>query len=58
MKGHFKRHIVSCPEDTAIWAPLAREGIPVYKPEFVFSAAMKQEVYWDDEAERVDGSLL
>ncbi|EIN14740.1 hypothetical protein PUNSTDRAFT_140961 [Punctularia strigosozonata HHB-11173 SS5] len=58
LKGHRERHVISCPEDAAIWMPLAKQHYAIYNPEFVFSAAMKQQAIWADEADRVEGSLM
>lgn len=49
------RHIISCPADVAIWRPIA-EYHPIFTQELLLTAALKQEVDWDSNEFRVDGS--
>ncbi|KAF9051195.1 hypothetical protein BDZ89DRAFT_1057049 [Hymenopellis radicata] len=40
------RYVISCPEDSAIWKPLARE-YPIYTQELILTGALKQKIESD-----------
>ncbi|KAF7362376.1 hypothetical protein MVEN_00584400 [Mycena venus] len=42
-----RRHIISCPEDVAIWQQIAISH-PVYDKELVLTCALRQEIDWSD----------
>ncbi|KAF8877711.1 hypothetical protein BD779DRAFT_1677212 [Infundibulicybe gibba] len=50
------RHIISCADDVAIWRPIAQIH-PVYSHELLLTAALKQEIEWDNEKFKVPGSF-
>ncbi|KAH6890227.1 hypothetical protein BKA70DRAFT_1442221 [Coprinopsis sp. MPI-PUGE-AT-0042] len=49
-----KRAVISGPEDTHIWRPIAEAGYPVYSQELILMGALRQEIGWDDETFRLD----
>ncbi|KAH6906233.1 hypothetical protein BKA70DRAFT_439614 [Coprinopsis sp. MPI-PUGE-AT-0042] len=49
-----KRAVISGPEDTRIWRPIAEAGYPVYSQELILMGALRQEIGWDDETFRLD----
>ncbi|KAJ6593333.1 hypothetical protein B0H19DRAFT_17663 [Mycena capillaripes] len=50
------RHVISCPEDAAMWRQIA-VAHPIYSNELVLTSALRQEIDWDDERFRVPGSV-
>ncbi|KIJ28898.1 hypothetical protein M422DRAFT_269778 [Sphaerobolus stellatus SS14] len=49
------RHLISCPEDAAVWRPLASD-FPIYTSELLLSAGFRQYIQWEDDEMRVPGS--
>jgi hypothetical protein len=50
------RAVVSCPEDVSIWRSIAKKH-PIYTHELLLTAALKQEIEWENEEFKVPGSL-
>ena len=57
LKGHQDRFVISHPDDKSIWRPLAEAGYPIYSQELILTGALKQELDWDNEANKVVGSF-
>jgi mediator of DNA damage checkpoint protein 1 len=57
LKANENRYVVSCPADASIWRPLADSGYAVYSPELLLTGALRQEIDWDDDANKVPESF-
>ncbi|KAI0292334.1 hypothetical protein B0F90DRAFT_1770582 [Multifurca ochricompacta] len=47
-------YVISSPEDSSIWRPIAEAGHPIYSHELILSAALTQEIRLNDEDSRID----
>ncbi|TFK35317.1 hypothetical protein BDQ12DRAFT_714751 [Crucibulum laeve] len=47
------RHVISCPEDIAIWRSIAAQNYPIYSQELILTSALRQDINWDDPTFRV-----
>jgi mediator of DNA damage checkpoint protein 1 len=56
LKGNEKRHVISCPADSALWRPLADKGFLIYTPELLLTGILTQRVDWDNEEYLVEES--
>lgn len=56
LKAKDNRFVISCPEDVAIWRPLAQEGYKIYSTELILQAVLKQEIDWESPECIVDES--
>ncbi|KAF7798222.1 hypothetical protein EIP86_009439 [Pleurotus ostreatoroseus] len=56
LKGHEKRYVISHPDAVSIWRPLAEHGYPIYTPELILIAALKQKIDWENDSYKVAGS--
>lgn len=50
------RYIISCVEDISIWRPISSQNFPIYTQELVLNGALRQEVEFDNDEYRVEGS--
>ncbi|KAK7677912.1 hypothetical protein QCA50_019102 [Cerrena zonata] len=53
LKANSDRHVISCPDDKAVWRPLAEAGYPVYNQELILTGMLKQEIEWDKAGNKV-----
>ncbi|KIJ92959.1 hypothetical protein K443DRAFT_684887 [Laccaria amethystina LaAM-08-1] len=51
------RYIISCVEDISIWRPIYSQNFPIYTQELVLNGALRQEVEFDNDEYRVEGSF-
>lgn len=51
------RYIISCVEDISIWRPISSQNFPIYTQELVLNGALRQEVEFDNDEYRVEGSF-
>jgi len=50
------RHVISCPADVSIWRPLLQHRHTIYTQELILTAALRQDIDWEDESFRVPDS--
>ncbi|KAJ3548369.1 hypothetical protein NM688_g5307 [Phlebia brevispora] len=56
LKGHENRYVISHQSDMSIWRPLAQHGYTIYSQELILTGALKQEIDWESDSNKVPGS--
>ncbi|KAI5123689.1 hypothetical protein M0805_001717 [Coniferiporia weirii] len=57
LANHKDRHVLSVPEDDAVWQGLASEGFRIYVAEFILMGVLAQKMEWGSTVHRLDNNL-
>lgn len=57
LKGHDDRYVISHENAVSIWRPLAAQGFPIYSQELILRAALKQQIDFESDENKVPGSF-